>query len=243
MATEYSKIRIEDPILQKPFALIPGAVLERSDLSQGAKLAFAMLVFYQHKYGGYPGHEQMGNDLGVRRETISTYLRDLQKANLVTVERPGLGKTNVYTVKSLSPDVSSTARPDVSSTAHQPLDTAHTSMVDTSLKQDETKAFSSLINQLWQEFAPQDNERAIQTYLQRFPPALILRAAEITRASSNAKVPIAYLYGVLGRLVEQEGYLPAAQQQVPDLPQLTDEEYQVSLQALERVKKQLSQGG
>lgn len=102
---------------------------------------------------------------------------------------------------------------------------------------------TALIKDLHQEFAPGDPEKAIQTYLSRFPIALIQRAANITRAATNAKMPIAYMYGVLQRLQEQEGYLPAAQRRIDlETVELTPEEYRASLQALERVKQQLGMG-
>lgn len=42
------------------------------------------------------------------------------------------------------------------------------------------------------------------------------------------------------RLVEQEVLQPLASQKADVLPELTNEEYQASLQALERVKQQVS---
>ena len=97
-----------------------------------------------------------------------------------------------------------------------------------------------LISQLATEFAPNESIQAIQTYLGRFPIALITRAAEITRANSQVTNPIAYLYGVIQRLQEQAAMQPAAHQYVEEAPELTEEEYQSSLQALERVKEQLA---
>ena len=99
----------------------------------------------------------------------------------------------------------------------------------------------SLIRQITAEFAPTDPEQAIQTYLGRFPASLITRAAEITRANSHATNPIAYLYGVIQRLQEQEATQTAAHQHVELEPELTPAEYEASLQALERVKQQRSQ--
>ena len=102
---------------------------------------------------------------------------------------------------------------------------------------------TTLITSITSEFAPAEPQQAIESYLSRFPTALIARAAEITRANSQVTNPIAYLYGVIQRLQEQEATQPAAHQHVELEPELTEEEYQASLQALERVKRQLSQQG
>ena len=69
--------------------------------------------------------------------------------------------------------------------------------------------------------------------------ALIEQAAAITQGHSNTKKPIAYLYGVVQRLAEQEATKPLARQRADPLPELSEAEYSTSLEALERVKQQL----
>jgi len=90
------------------------------------------------------------------------------------------------------------------------------------------------------EFAPDENPQAIVKYLDRFPNGLLEQAAVITRQSANAKNPVAYLYGVVQRLSEQESVKPLAQQRGEALPELSEAEYSASLQALERVKQEVA---
>ncbi len=97
----------------------------------------------------------------------------------------------------------------------------------------------ALLESLAIEFAPDEQPQAIVSYLGRFPEDLLNRAAEITRQSANAKRPVAFLYGTVQRLAEQEALAPLAQQRTDTVPELTEEEYQASLQALDRVKGQL----
>ena len=65
------------------------------------------------------------------------------------------------------------------------------------------------------------------------------RAAEITRQSANAKRPVAFLYGTVQRLAEQQATQPQAHQRADTLPELSEAEYQASLQALDRIKQQV----
>jgi len=98
---------------------------------------------------------------------------------------------------------------------------------------------AQLLTALATEFAPNEQPQAIVSYLGRFPNGLLDQAAVITRQSANAKNPIAYLYGVVQRLAEQESVKPLARQRGEVLPELSEAEYSASLEALERVKQGL----
>lgn len=135
----------------------------------------------------------------------------------------GGSASSVLTRDSRTRDNNENERPSVSSSVNQDGKTA-------------------LIQEVAAELAPGEQPQAIATYLGRFPAALIKQAAEITREHSNTKKPIAYLYGVVQRLAEQEAVKPLAQQQADLLPELSEEEYQASLQALDRVKQQVNEG-
>ena len=246
------KLTCDDDLLEKGFVQVPILVLQDPDLGAGAKLTYGLLLWYLWKGEDYPGHHEAAKDFGLSRASLCRYLSELGQRGLIQSMRPGLGETNSYHL----PDPRLTLRPlgshietsDVSSCdAHKDktsLHTLKTNTKDTSLSsQSLHHNKTALIATITSEFAPNEPQQAIQTYLARFPVALITRAAEITRANSHATNPIAYLYGVIQRLQEQEATQPVAHQHVEQEPELTEEEYQVSLQALERVKQQLSQQG
>lgn len=103
---------------------------------------------------------------------------------------------------------------------------------------------TTLINSLAAEFAPGEPEQAILTYLGRFPPAWLLEAAEVTRqAADGLDRPIAYLYGVLQKMAEQENLIPLYHLPAQPLRELTEEERAASLAELDRVKAALREAG
>lgn len=206
-----------------------------------------LLCIGRHTYGWKKQWDeislnQIAEDTGLSRTATNKALKALEEKGIINVERTTLSNggaaPNRYAPRETAGTQGGSASQALGGSASQ-APTRYSRTRD----KDETKAFSSLINQIHQEFAPGENPQAIQTYLSRFPAALITKAAEITRAADNKHKPIAYMFGVLGRLVEQESYLPAAQRQAPELPELTSAEYQASLQALDRVKQQIERGG
>ena len=245
MAIEHGDIIIDDPALAKPFAVVPGVILESSQLSQGSKLAYAMLIMYSYKYNGYPGHEQMGKDLGVSGRSIQTYLGELRSQGLIEVGRRGLGETNTYRLLPLSEtDFWSDQKRASDQTRNElPVKNKDNTFVNTNNENGDASPSEVNLNDKQQliaglalEFAPRENPSAIQTLLAPFATGHLLTAAEITRNNSEIEKPIAYLLGTVRNLSEAESYLPAAQRQAPELPELTEAEYQASLEALARVR-------
>ena len=197
--------------------------------------------------------EHIDYGTGLTRETITKATASLEEKGLIVVERrrdkQHRQMINRYKVRFAEEAESEIPAPENS-------DPQETTVVQETNNENGRQAANAapspsqsinndkhqLIADIRTEFAPQDNEQAIQTYLGRFPIGLITRAAEITRQSADAKNKIAYCYGTLQKLQAEESYLPAAQQQVGTFSELTPEEYAASLQALERVKRQVGGG-
>lgn len=99
-----------------PFAIIPEWVID-SEISHGALRLYAVLARYADTEGqAWPSRKTLANRLGVSRDTIDRYLKELQKIEAVHIYRrmlsrrdpdkgtvTTLNQTNVYTVKRAMP--------------------------------------------------------------------------------------------------------------------------------------------
>jgi len=78
-------------------SFIPNWLMERTEISQGAKLCFARLAQYAGKEGiAFPHQETLAKDLGVKERQVRSYLSELKNCKLIIVEIQGLGKPNLY---------------------------------------------------------------------------------------------------------------------------------------------------
>jgi hypothetical protein len=86
-----------DPITQHGFTQIPNIILTDDTLSVGAKLIYAMLLKYMWGENRcFPGQLRLARDMGAGERSVRTYIKELEQAELLTVQQRGLGKTNVY---------------------------------------------------------------------------------------------------------------------------------------------------
>ncbi len=46
----------------------------------------------------FPGQDRLAEDMGMSRSRVTEFVGELQRTGLVTIERRGQGKTNIYTV-------------------------------------------------------------------------------------------------------------------------------------------------
>lgn len=83
-------------ILRCDFARVPLAILRNPDLSAGAKVIYALLVWYLHKGARYPGHAAASAEFAIPQSTLRRHLRELQAADLVQTKRHGRGRPNTY---------------------------------------------------------------------------------------------------------------------------------------------------
>ena len=210
-----------------------------------------LLCIGRHTYGWKKDWDrislnQIMRDTGLSRAAASRAAKSLEEKDIVRVERrvstDGGPEANLYSPveKATTPSSSkilppsSFELPTRNSRTRDNNENERPSVSSQSIPNDKTQLLAALAT----EFAPEENPQAILTYLSRFPVALLTQAAQVTRESDNKHKPIAYLYGVVQRLSEQEALRPLAQQRAELLPELSEEEYQASLQALDRVKQQ-----
>ena len=103
---EKNTIIVENEALRQGFTQIPNYVLRDKRLSFGARLTYTMLLSYAWQEGScFPGQERIAQHLGISRQSVSKFLQELRSNGLIDWERRGLGKTNVYYILDIEPDV------------------------------------------------------------------------------------------------------------------------------------------
>jgi biotin operon repressor len=118
-STERDTIVVDDEVMREGFTQVPNILLKRTDISHGAKIAYAMLLSYA--WGTekcFPGQARLAADLGVERKAVIRYLQELKDKGIITVTRRGMGKTNVYRLPRLA-DVPKMGHQEVPPTGHQ----------------------------------------------------------------------------------------------------------------------------
>jgi len=93
------KIIGADPLTQRGFTQVPNAILKSNQVTAGAKLTYAMLLSYaMNKDQCFPGQERLSEDMGVSRQTVNGYIKELEKKGFIKKTRRGLGKSNLYEI-------------------------------------------------------------------------------------------------------------------------------------------------
>jgi septum formation inhibitor MinC len=88
-----------DPVLANGFTQVPNFILKNPEISVGAKIAYAMFLSYAwHNDSCFPGQDRLAGDMGLTRVRVTQLVAELEKAGLVTIQRRGQGKTNLYTI-------------------------------------------------------------------------------------------------------------------------------------------------
>ncbi len=86
-----------DVVTRHGFTQVPNFVLTNPDLTPGEKLAYAMLLKYAWQEDAcFPGQNTLATDMGVALRSANSYVKGLEKLDLLEIKRRGLGKTNVY---------------------------------------------------------------------------------------------------------------------------------------------------
>lgn len=79
------------------YAQAPLWLMEREEVSQGAKLTYSSLVNFSGKRGTYPSLEKLAKSIGTRsRTSIIKYLKELEDLKLIEIIRTGQSKNNRY---------------------------------------------------------------------------------------------------------------------------------------------------
>ena len=90
-------IRGADVFTGGGFTQVPNAILRAKEISQGAKLVYAMLLSYAwHNNGCFPGQDRLAEDLSISRRSVNTHIKELEAKKFIKITRKGLGKPNLY---------------------------------------------------------------------------------------------------------------------------------------------------
>src|SRR4051794_16988343 len=93
------RLATENPVVREGFTQVPNFILKDPKLSMGAKVAYAMFLSYawNNDYC-FPGQERLAEDMGMSRPRVSQFIGELEKSGLISIQRRGQGKTNLYTI-------------------------------------------------------------------------------------------------------------------------------------------------
>lgn len=88
-----------NPVLQNGFTQVPNFILKDPSISVGAKVAYAMFLSYAwHNDSCFPGQDRLADDMGMTRPRVTQLISELQEVGLITIQRRGQGKTNLYMI-------------------------------------------------------------------------------------------------------------------------------------------------
>ena len=88
-----------NPVLQGGFTQVPNFILKNSEISVGAKVTYAMFLSYAwHNDSCFPGQDRMAEDMGMSRSRVTEFTGALERLGLISIQRRGQGKTNIYTI-------------------------------------------------------------------------------------------------------------------------------------------------
>ena len=86
-----------DVLTVKGYTQVPNHVLVSNRLSPGAKLTYAMILKYAwEKDFSFPGQDRLATDMGVTRQSVNTYIQELQREQFIQIQRRGQGRPNLY---------------------------------------------------------------------------------------------------------------------------------------------------
>lgn len=90
-------IRGGDVFTEGGFTQVPNAILRATEISQGAKLVYALLLSYAwHNSFCFPGQDRLAEDLSISRRSVNSHIKELESKQFIKVTRKGLGKPNLY---------------------------------------------------------------------------------------------------------------------------------------------------
>ncbi len=97
------RVVFDNPDLRGGFTQVPNLVLCDPLLSGTAKLCYSLLLSYAwHNRECWPSQNLLAEHLCCTTRTTIKALKELQKHKLIAIERPRLGKPNIYHICKLS---------------------------------------------------------------------------------------------------------------------------------------------
>lgn len=88
-----------DALSERGFVQVPVAIVRHNDITMGAKMAYTSLLSYAwHNDYCFPGQDRMAEDIGATRQSVNTWIKELERKGFIKVTRRGQGKSNLYEV-------------------------------------------------------------------------------------------------------------------------------------------------
>jgi hypothetical protein len=93
------RLDTNDPLSQSGFTQVPNFILKHPLISVGAKVTYSMFLSYAwHNESCFPGQDRLAEDMGMTRPRVTQLIAELEECGLISVQRRGQGKTNLYSV-------------------------------------------------------------------------------------------------------------------------------------------------
>ena len=93
-------LETHDPVVADGFTQVPNFVLKNKNLTVGEKMTFAMFLSYAwNNQSCFPGQDTLAKDIGAGVRSVNRFIKGLEKKGFLTIQRRGLGKTNIYTLR------------------------------------------------------------------------------------------------------------------------------------------------
>src|SRR5256885_16235244 len=91
-------LETNDPVVADGFTQVPNFILKNDSLTVGEKITFAMFLTYAwHNDQVFPGQERLANEIGVTPQSVSTFIKGLEKKAFLTIKRRGPRLNKIYT--------------------------------------------------------------------------------------------------------------------------------------------------
>src|SRR5690242_21535254 len=88
-----------NPVVRDGFTQVPNFIIRNGELSVGAKVVYAMFLSYAwHNDSCFPGQDRLAEDMGMSRSRVTAFVGELEQFGLISIQRRGQGKTNIYTI-------------------------------------------------------------------------------------------------------------------------------------------------
>src|SRR5438046_7216657 len=86
-----------DYINSSGWTMYPNAIQNDPNLELGEKAVYAQFLQYAwHHDFCFPSQDRVAKNLGITRKSVNKFVAGLAKKGLLTIERRGQGKTNIY---------------------------------------------------------------------------------------------------------------------------------------------------
>ena len=88
-----------DVVTRHGFTQVPNFLFKNTGLSMGAIVVYSKFLSYawSNDYC-FPGQQRLANDLDMGLGSINRFIKELEERALITIERRGQGKTNIYKI-------------------------------------------------------------------------------------------------------------------------------------------------